>query len=191
MVRLDAEKMSKSIGNVFMLGEALERHGPETLLMYFAGGHYHQPLEFDESRLEEARARAAGIRNTARRLGDGPSPTWSAPLKEQFFDALASDFNTPKALAVVAEWGREANRSDAGTVGGADLREMLYVVGLDSLMESGAQPISDEVAALRDARERARLQRDWGEADRLRDELRALGWEVRDGPDGPELLPAA
>jgi cysteinyl-tRNA synthetase len=58
-------------------------------------------------------------------------------------------------------------------------------------MESGAQPISDEVAALRDARERARLQRDWGEADRLRDELRALGWEVRDGPDGPELLPAA
>ena len=68
---------------------------------------------------------------------------------------------------------------------------MLDILGLASLMESGAQPISDEVAALRDARERARGARDWAEADRLRDELRALGWEVRDGPDGPELLPAA
>jgi cysteinyl-tRNA synthetase len=191
MVRLDSEKMSKSIGNVFMLGEALERHGAETLLMYFAGAHYHQPMEYDEDRLEEARARAAGIRNTARRLTDGPSPEWSAALKDRFFDALAGDFNTPKALAALADWEREANRSAPGTVGGADLREMLHVLGLDSLMESGAEPISDEVAALRDARERARRERDWGEADRLRDELRALGWEVRDGPEGPELLPAA
>jgi cysteinyl-tRNA synthetase len=191
MVRLDSEKMSKSIGNVFMLGEALERHGPQTLLMYFAGAHYHQPMEYDEDRLEEARARAAGIRNTARGLVNGPSPEWSAPLKERFFDALANDFNTPKALAVVAEWRGEANRSAPGTVGGADLREMLDVLGLAGLMESDAQPLSDEAAALRDARERARQARDWGEADRLRDALRALGWEVRDGPDGPELLPTA
>jgi cysteinyl-tRNA synthetase len=191
MVRLDSEKMSKSIGNVFMLGEALERHGPQTLLMYFAGAHYHQPMEYDEDRLEEARARAAGIRNTARGLVSGPSPPWSAPLKERFFDALAHDFNTPKALAVVAEWRGEANRSAPGTVGGDDLREMLDVLGLAGLMQSDAQPVSDEAAALRDARERAREARDWGEADRLRDALRALGWEVRDGPDGPELLPTA
>jgi cysteinyl-tRNA synthetase len=191
MVRLDSEKMSKSIGNVFMLGEALERHGPQTLLMYFAGAHYHQPMEYDEDRLEEARARAAGIRNTARGLVNGPSPEWSAPLKERFFDALANDFNTPKALAVVAEWRGEANRSAPGTVGGDDLREMLDVLGLAGLMDSDAQPVSDEAADLRDARERARQARDWGEADRLRDALRALGWEVRDGPGGPELLPTA
>jgi cysteinyl-tRNA synthetase len=191
MVRLDSEKMSKSIGNVFMLGEALERHGPETLLMYFVSAHYHQPMEYDEERLEEARARAAGIRNTARGLLTGPSPEWSAPLKERFFDALANDFNTPKALAVLAEWEREANRSGPGTVGGDDLHEMLDVLGLASLMKSDVRPLSDEVAALRDAREQARRARDWGEADRLRDKLRALGWEVRDGPDGPELLPAA
>jgi cysteinyl-tRNA synthetase len=190
MVRLDSEKMSKSIGNVFMLGEALERHGAETLLMYFVGAHYHQPMEYDDDRLEEARARAAGIRNTARRLTDGPSPEWSAPLKERFLDALASDFNTPRALAAVAEWEREANRSAPGSVGGADLREMLDILGLASLMTSDTSPIPDEVGALRDARERARQARDWAEADRLRDELRALGWEVRDGPDGPELLPA-
>ncbi|MGZ4172422.1 MAG: CysS/YqeB C-terminal domain-containing protein, partial [Solirubrobacteraceae bacterium] len=81
-------------------------------------------------------------------------------------------------------------RSAAGTVGGGDLREMLDVLGLASLTESDAQPVSDEVTALRDARERARQVRDWGEADRLREKLRALGWEVRDGPNGPELLSA-
>jgi cysteinyl-tRNA synthetase len=191
MVRLDSEKMSKSIGNVFMLGEALERHGPETLLMYFAGAHYHQPMEYDEDRLEEASARAEGIRNTARGLVAGPSPAWSGPLRERFLDALANDFNTPKALASVAEWRAEANRAERGTVGGDDLREMLDILGLASLMETDDVTVSDAVAALRDAREAARSRRDWGEADRLRDELRALGWEVRDGPEGPELMPAA
>src|SRR5438105_2666907 len=70
------------------------------------------------------------------------------------------------------------------------LGEALDVLGLVTLMQSGAQPVSEEVAALRDARERARRARDWAEADRLRDELRALGWEVRDGPEGPDLVPA-
>ncbi|HET8978232.1 MAG TPA: cysteine--tRNA ligase [Solirubrobacteraceae bacterium] len=191
MVRLDSEKMSKSVGNVFMLGEALERYGPETLLTYFCGAHYRQPMEYDEERLAEAAARARGIRNTARRLRAGPSPDWSAPLRERFFAALAEDFNTVRALAVVAEWEREANRREEGTVGGGDLREMLGVLGLESLMDPLAEEIPDAVAELRDARERARRDRDWAEADRLRDELRARGWEVRDGPDGPELLPAA
>ena len=191
LVRLDSEKMSKSVGNVFMLGDALERHGPETLLMYFCGAHYRQPMEYDDERLAEARARAAGIRNTARGLVDGPSPGWSASLRESFFDALANDFNTPRALAIVADWEREANRSAPGTVGGSDLREMLDVLGLASLMESVSRPVSDEAAALRDARERVRQQRDWEEADRIREQLRALGWEVRDGPGGAELVPIA
>jgi cysteinyl-tRNA synthetase len=191
MVRLDSEKMSKSVGNVFMLGEALARYGPETLLMYFVGAHYRQPMEFDDERLEQAAARAKGIRNTARRLAEGPSPEWSAPLRERFFDALAQDFNTPRALAVVSEWEREANRSAPGTVGADDLREMLDVLGLAGLVETARAEVPAEAAALRDAREQARRARDWAEADRLRDELRGLGWEVRDGPEGPELVRAA
>jgi cysteinyl-tRNA synthetase len=191
MVRLDSEKMSKSVGNVFMLGEALARYGPETLLMYFVGAHYRQPMEFDDERLEEAAARAEGIRNTARRLVDGPSPKWSAPLRERFFDALAQDFNTPRALAVVSEWERNANRSAPGTVGSDDLREMLDVLGLAGLVDTSGAEVPDDVAALSEARERARRERDWAAADRLRDELRGLGWEVRDGPSGPELVPVA
>jgi cysteinyl-tRNA synthetase len=190
MLRLDAEKMSKSIGNVFGLHEALERHGPETLLMYFSQGHWRQPLEYDDDRLREAAATAERIRNAGRRLVPGPSPEWSGPLREQFFDALANDFNTPKALAVVFEWVTTANRAEPSTVGADDLEAMLYVFGLEGLLTSddGEAP----AAAIELARRRAlaRAERDYAEADRLRDELRAEGWEVRDGPAGPELLPA-
>ncbi|MGH2859254.1 MAG: cysteine--tRNA ligase [Solirubrobacteraceae bacterium] len=188
MVRLDSEKMSKSVGNVFGLGEALERYGPEALLTYFCSGHYRQPIEYDAERMAQAAARAAGIRNAARRLVTGPGPAWSAPLRERFLDALAGDFNTVRALAVVADWEREANRAQPGTVGGDDLREMLDLLGLAGLMDVTDATISDEAAGLLAARERARAARDWTEADRLRDRLGELGWEVRDGPSGPELV---
>ena len=81
MVRLRDEKMSKSLGNVFGLRETLERHGAETLLMYFSGAHWRQPMEFDEERLSEARTRADGIREAGRALVDGPSPPWSPALR--------------------------------------------------------------------------------------------------------------
>ena len=190
MIRLDSAKMSKSVGNIFVLHEALAAYGREALIMYFCGGHYHQPLEFDDERLTEAAARVRRIREAGRRLTDGPSPDWSGPMRERFLASLAYDFNTPKALAEVADWVREANRAD-GPVGAADLREMLGLLGLESLLEPEQASAPPELLELRDAREQAREARDYAEADRLREEIRARGWEVRDGPDGPELLPAA
>src|SRR6185437_264753 len=133
-------------------------------------------------------ARVRRIREAARRLAPGPSPRWSGPLRDRFFDALADDFNAPRALAAVFDWVRESNRSQP-PVGDADLREMLTVLGLDDLLEAEAVAVPDAARALADARERARSERDYAEADRLRDELRAIGWEVRDGSEGPELLP--
>ena len=190
MVRLDQAKMSKSVGNIFLLHQALDAYGRDALIMYFCGGHYRQPVEFDDERLAEARARVERISEAARRLTGGPSPAFSAPLRERFFDALADDFNTPAALAAVFEWVREANRAEPGS-GDADLREMLGVLALDNLLDVAAAEAPAEVADLADARERARAARDYAEADRLREEIRAHGWEVRDGPHGPELLPAA
>jgi cysteinyl-tRNA synthetase len=189
MVRMDRDKMSKSVGNVFALHEAIARYGRDALLMYFCGAHYRQPIEFDDERLDEAQARCTRIREAARGLTDGDSPEWSAPLRERFSDALAADYNTPRALAEVFDWVREANRS--GPAGDADLRGMLDVLGLANLLERESVEVPSEVRSLADAREQARAGRDFARADELRDELRVLGWEVRDGPDGPELLPAA
>ncbi len=188
MVRLDKEKMAKSVGNIFVLHEALERYGRDALIVYFCSGHYRQPIEFDSERLRQAELGVQRIHEAARRLTAGPSPAWSGPLRERFFDALAADFNTPSALAAMFEWIREANRAGEG-VGDDDLREMLAVLALENLLERDAAEPPAEVLALGAARERARAVRDYAEADRIRDALRAMGWEVRDGPDGPELIP--
>jgi len=181
--------MAKSVGNIFLLHEALDGYGRDALMMYFCGGHYRQPVEFDDERLEQAKASVQRVRDAGRRLTAGPSEPWSGPLKERFFAALADDFNTAAALAVAFEWVREANRHE-GSLGDADLREMLAVLGLANLLDSDAPVAPENVRELLESRERARTARDFAEADRLRDEIGALGWVVRDGPGGPELLPA-
>jgi cysteinyl-tRNA synthetase len=194
MVRVPAagaateEKMAKSVGNVFLLGEALAAFGRDALIMFFVQGHYRQPVVFSEERLAEAAAAVRRIREAGRALVPGPTPDAFSSLRDDFFDALARDFNTPRALEAVFEWVRMANRAGGG-VGSDDLREMLGVLGLENLLDADAAEIPAAALALRDARERARGARDWAAADRLRDELHELGWDVRDGPDGPELLP--
>jgi len=190
MIQLEREKMAKSVGNVFALHEALDEHGRDALLMYLCGGHYRQPLAFSPERLEEAAARVTRVREAARRLVSGPSPPELQPLRARFFAALANDFNTPAALAAVFDWVREANRRAEGA-GDADLREMLGVLGLENLLDAPAGGAQPDAAAreLLSRRETARAARDFAAADRLRDELAAIGWEVRDRPGGPELRP--
>ena len=189
MLRLDHEKMSKSIGNTLLLHAAVEAHGRDALLMYFCSGHYRQPVEFDDERLAQATANVRRFRELARRLVPGQSPAWSAALSDDFFNALAEDFNTPRALAVAFDWVREANSATDGPVGDADLREMLAVFALENLLDVSDASAPPEALALLATREAARATRDWATADEARDQLRELGWEVRDGPDGPELLP--
>ena len=188
MVQMGEEKMAKSVGNIRLLHVALEQFGRDALVMYFLGGHYRQPLAFSEELLEEAGARVERIRNALGGLFPGPSPAEMAPLKEHFFGALAEDFNTPAALAAMFDWIREANRRGDG-VGDADLREMLDVLGFAGLEPLTGAEADPEARALLEQRNAARSRRDFTEADRLRDEIRARGWEIRDGPDGAELVP--
>ncbi|MGI8592793.1 MAG: DALR domain-containing protein, partial [Solirubrobacteraceae bacterium] len=192
MVQMGEEKMAKSVGNIRLLHRALEEFGRDAVIAYFLEGHYRQPIAFSTERLKEAGARVTRIREAARRLVRGPSPVELTALRERFFDALADDFNTPEALAVVAEWIRDANRR-GGLVGDADLREMLEVLGLGRLVETDAEEdeVDERVCEMVRRREEARASRDFAAADRLREEIGAAGWEVRDGPAGPELVRAS
>ena len=189
MLQLGDDKMAKSVGNIRGLGAVLDEVGRDTLLMYFVGGHYRQPIAYSRERLEAAAASVERVREAGRRVVEGDSPEDLAPLRDAFFDALADDFNTARALASLFDWIREANRREK-PVGGAHLREMLEVLGLDNLLEASEGP-PPELVELAERRTEARNRRDFAEADRLRDALRAEGWEVRDGPDGPELVPVA
>ncbi|HZL54100.1 MAG TPA: cysteine--tRNA ligase [Solirubrobacteraceae bacterium] len=182
----DGEKMSKSIGNISPLHEVLEAHGRDAVILYFAGGHYRQPIVFGEEQLRAAAAGVARIREAARRLVPGESPVALRPLRDRFFDALAEDFNTPSALAAMWEWIRKAN-SDEQDVGDGDLREMLGVLALENLFEVAGAP--DTVVALAVARQQARAGGDYARADELRGRIEAEGWSVRDTAAGFELSP--
>ena len=199
MIQSTGEKMAKSVGNIAplyeVLDEAGEGWGRHAVVMYLIGGHYRQPLAFSRAELGDAERRVNRIRDALRRTVAGAaSPPDMAGHRKAFSDALADDFNTPKALASLFEWVREANRRGEG-VGDRDLREMLEILGLGDLTAletvgdvAGIDPEAVELLARREA---ARSERDFEAADRMRDELSARGWEIRDGAGGSELIPTA
>jgi cysteinyl-tRNA synthetase len=188
MIQFTGEKMAKSVGNIALLHEVLAAHGPQTVVMYLISGHYRQPLAFSDAALEQAQGNISRIREGARRLPGGESPAALAPVRDRFFDALARDFNTPEALAALNEWLRAASSPELGAPGDSHLREMLGVLGLEALLDP-VEEAPTHVRELAAQREQARAGRDFAEADRLRGEIAALGWEVRDGGGGFELLP--
>ena len=183
------EKMSKSLGNIRGLADVLDEFGRDAVLLWLVSGHYRQPLTFGPEPLEQAAASVQRIREAGRRLTEAPPAPALEALAVQFFDALAEDFNTPRALAALYDWIRESNRSTDGAGGREQLGEMLGVLGLENLLHAEAGPPAAmlELARRRDS---ARAARDWGTADDIRDELAEHGWEVRDGPEGTELFRA-
>jgi cysteinyl-tRNA synthetase len=188
MIQLTGEKMAKSAGNIAPLHEVLAQYGREAVVMFLISGHYRQPLAFSEAAMGQAQANVARIREAGRRLAAGTdSPAELEPLRDRFFDALSRDFNTAEALAALNEWLRAAGAHEA-PVGDSQLREMLGVLSLESLLAPDAEAPT-EVRELAEQREQARRDRDFAAADELRERLAAMGWEVRDGAQGFELLP--
>jgi cysteinyl-tRNA synthetase len=171
MLELDAEKMSKSLGNVVTLRNVLDTWGRETLLVFHLTGHWSKPVDFSDETMEAAASRAEGLREVFRGSSEpAPSDGWA-----RFAAALDDDFNTPAALAIMHEW-RDHDL----------LRRALEVFGLGSLAEEEQAPA--EIVALAEQRTAVRSARDFDAADRLRAEIESAGWEVRDEGDGFRLV---
>ncbi|HZO34538.1 MAG TPA: cysteine--tRNA ligase [Gaiellaceae bacterium] len=169
MLQFTGEKMAKSAGNVTTLRDALDEWGRETLLVFFLTAQWRKPIDFSAETLAQAAARAETLRNAFTQTPAAGGDEWSA-----FADALEDDFDTPRALAVLHGWA-SARRLDL-------LRRGLEIFGLASLADREAAPA--EVVSLAEQRQRARADRDFASADGLRDELAALGWEMRDEAGG-------
>jgi len=166
MLSMRGSEMHKSLGNDVSLKDALDRWGRETLLFFFMTGHWRKPLDYSEETLEQARAQLEGFRNVFRSPSE-PVGDW-AKLEA----ALDDDFNTPEALAVMHGW-RDHEL----------LRRAFGIFGLESIGEVEEAP--PEVIELAELRREARDAKDFAESDRLRDEIAAAGWDVRDVADAP------
>jgi len=160
------EKMSKSLGNDMTIRGVIDDWGREVALMLLLSGQWRKPLDFNPGTLEQAGAQLETFRNVFR------SPSESVGDWAELEAALDDDFNTPEALAVLHGW------RDHGL-----LRQALGIFGLASVGELEEAPA--EVAELAEQRREARDAKDFAGADRLRDEIAAAGWEVRDVAEAP------
>ncbi len=172
MLEFVGEKMSKSVGNVRTIREAVDEWGRETILVFFLGALWSKPIDYSEEALRDAQARAERFRDVFR----GPSHPAGAGEWERFSAALDDDFNTPQALAVLHSW-RDHEL----------LRRGLGLFGLESLGEQVDAPA--EIVSLAERRRDARAGGEYGEADRLREEIEDAGWVVRDDAGGFTLVP--
>ena len=174
MLRFTGEKMSKSVGNVATIRETLDEWGREAVLVFFLTASWRKPIDFSPETMEQAAARRDTLRNAfTRAAAEHDETAWAV-----FAEALNDDFDTPAALAVLHDWA---------STGQLDLlRRGLGIFGLESLAERDEAPA--EVLALAERRLVARSERDFESSDRLREELAALGWQMRDEPDGGYVL---
>jgi cysteinyl-tRNA synthetase len=166
LLTMAGEKMSKSLGNDMTIRGVVDDWGREVALMLLLSGQWRKPLDFNQGTLEQSAAQLETFRNVLRSPSE-PVGDWA-----ELEAALDDDFNTPEALAVMHGW-RDHEL----------LRRALGIFGLDSVGETEEAPA--EVAELAARRREARDAKDYAGADRLRDEIAAAGWEVRDVAEPP------
>jgi cysteinyl-tRNA synthetase len=196
-VRINEEKMSKSLGNFFTVREILERYRAEEVRYFILTSQYRSPLNYDDEHLDNARAALTRFYTALRGLPEA-EPDGGEAFESRFREAMDDDFNTPEALAVLFDLVREINRlkesdSTAAAGLGAVLRELGGVLGIlqddpEAYLRGGSgseDGLSDEaIDSLIQQRLDARKKKDWAEADRIRDELQAAGILLEDGAQG-------
>ncbi len=193
-VRINDEKMSKSLNNFFTVREILKLYKGEEIRYFVLASHYRSPLNYSDQLLDNARAALTRLYTSLRGL-TLPDEAGEDEAVEKFVAAMDDDFNTPEALAVLFELAAQVNRlrlSDetAAANKAAVLKALANVLGLleqdpESYLHGGVNETEDsgEIERLVAERLQAKREKDWARADRIRDQLKAMGIELEDRGD--------
>jgi cysteinyl-tRNA synthetase len=197
-VRVDEEKMSKSLGNFFTIRDVLEKYAPEVLRYFILTSHYRSPLNYSDKHLENAKAALTTL-YTALRGMDGVEAKAGQDFvqSQRFYTAMDDDFNTSEALAVLFEIAKEINKlrdTDfmAAQQQAALLKHLGGILGLlqqpsEAFLKAGSGESKLDDKAIEEMiaqRNEARANKDWAESDRIRDELKEKGIILEDGAQG-------
>ena len=190
-VRIDEEKMSKSLGNFFTVREVLKKYRPEIIRFFILSSQYRSPLNYSDEQLDDAGMALTRLYTALRRIEIKDIPN-DAEYTKRFKQAMDDDFNTPVAVAVLFDLARELNKCKADTekalVLAATLKELAGVLGIlqdqpDSFLKGGdtEEGISEDVINQQiQARVEAKKNKDWAKADEIRDQLKSQGIIVED-----------
>ncbi len=191
MISVKEEKMSKSVGNIFNVRQALKTYGPNALRMYLLSKHYRSPIEFSPERMEEAKSAFNRISNALeeidRKIGDFNSKedTFSQEWRARMIEALDDDFNTPQAFSTIFEMVKLSLTTDKKEILSQIrnlIKEWNYFFGFDFEKNVNTTKVNAFVEELIKLRNQARLRKDYEQADEIRDALKKLNVEIRDLP---------
>ena len=189
-LRVNGEKMSKSLGNFFTLRDLLEKGYTGREIRYvLINAHYRSGLNFAFTALDDARKSLARIDACVEKATEGAVPAWAQAHLDAFTAAVNDDLNIPSAFAALFALVRDANgKGAAGTLSVFKrMDEVLGVIFFEN--EKKAVEVPADVQSLLDARAAARQAKNWAESDRLRDAIAAAGWLVKDSKDGQSVSP--
>ncbi len=183
-LRVNGEKMSKSLGNFFTLRDLIEKGwtGRE-IRCVLINAHYRQGLNFAFSALEDARKSLARVDACVEKATEGDAPDWALKHLGDFTAAVNDDLNIPKAFAALFALVRDTNAHGGGPVLGV-FRRMDEVLGVIFFGKAEKAEIPADIQKLLDARAEARAAKNWAESDRLRDAIASAGWLVKDAKEG-------
>lgn len=192
-LQVDKEKMSKSLGNFVTIRDVLREHDPEVLRFFLISSHYRSPLIYTDDALFQAKQALTRF-YTAMRFLPAVAASEKTTFETQFFAAMNDDFNTPVALSVLFDLAHEVNRlrdQDAAMAAqhSALLKKLGGILGIlqtdsEKYFQASADVDANKVEALIAARKQARIDKQWAEADRIREELTAMSVAIEDGPQG-------
>jgi cysteinyl-tRNA synthetase len=186
-VRVNEEKMSKSLGNFFTVREVLKQYRPEVIRFFILSSHYRSPLNYSDEQLDEASAALTRLYTALRGVEIGDAQM-NSEYQQRFEQAMNDDFNTPVALAVLFDLARELNKAVDKSKLANTLKQLAAILGLlqeepDNFLKGGA--VGDglaetEIERLIEARKIAKANKDWAQADSIRDQLKAQGVVLED-----------
>jgi cysteinyl-tRNA synthetase len=191
-VRINDEKMSKSLNNFFTVREILKHYKGEEIRYFVLASQYRSPLNYSDTLLDSARTALSRLYNTLRDIDTRQSYNEQDEAVTRFRAAMDDDFNTPEALAVLFDLANQVNKNrqtdiELAIEKASILKHLANVLGLleqppEVFLQAGAAEDSDAdaIEALIEARRQARADKDWAEADRIRDELDAMGVVLED-----------
>lgn len=188
-VRVDDEKMSKSLGNFFTIRTVLEQYDAEVVRFFILRAHYRSPLNYSDKHLDDAKAALTRLYNALRDVETTSDVIdWTDPEAVRFKAAMDDDFNTPEAIAVLFDLANEVNTNKA-TEAANLLKNLAGVIGLlaqdtDAFMQGEAADSALDIDGLIKARIDAKATKNYAEADRIRQELTDAGIALEDTPQG-------